>query len=75
MSLAGDVLVFSTNSKRNQFVSSYYDQNGNKEAVSGSRKTMRSFNLGMSVRDFEEYLSRLDIDEAVPCSDDGEYKY
>ena len=65
LSRFGDVLIFSTKAKRDAFIEDYYDPNGNKRAVAGSKKDMRGYNLGMSVRAFEEYISYLTVDEAV----------
>lgn len=60
MSMYGRNLVFRTKSDRDEFVDDFYNHSNPSEfAVKCSKKQLRSYNLGESVRDFEEHLTQL----------------
>jgi hypothetical protein len=65
MSMYGDNYVFDNKADRDEFVENYYDPNGNKHAVACTYRELRSYNLGSSVQDFNEWLERRNTSKCV----------
>ena len=61
----GDLIAFSSKEKRDYFVENYYGNNPSEFVVSANKKQARGYCLGMSVRNYEEYLHYVDsnVDE------------
>jgi hypothetical protein len=61
MSLYGKNYKFDNRADRDAFVDNYYDHNGNNSAVKCNMKTLRSYNLGSSVYNFETDIENTEI--------------
>jgi len=57
MNMYGDNYVFSCKKEREEFVENYRSDNPSEFCVSCSKAELRSYNLGLSVRDFEFQLA------------------
>lgn len=57
MSMYGQNLKFQTKEERDEYVEDFYDQNGNEFCVACSLRTLRGYNLGTSMFNFEHDLA------------------
>lgn len=62
MSYWGDIAVFSTEQKRQDFIDNFRPNNPSVFVRACSKRGAREYNLGISVRMFNEYLDSLDVD-------------